>query len=94
MKKAGGRAGSRGNAADLGGRRTGYVLFLAVAASAARGRSQVTFTCVCQVMPVLHLMKAAPGVSKILLSIVYLWTGRGSEINNGASTIAVRPFRT
>src|SRR5450432_2704122 len=28
--------------------------------------------------------------SKILLSIVYLWTGRGPEINNGASAASGR----
>jgi len=30
--------------------------------------------------------------SKIYVSIVYLWTERGPEINNGASAAAVRPF--
>src|SRR5216684_6720895 len=29
--------------------------------------------------------------SKIFLSIVYLWTGRGPEINNGISASAIRP---
>src|SRR5258708_35837580 len=30
--------------------------------------------------------------SKIFLSIVYLWTRRGPEINNGASITAAGPF--
>jgi hypothetical protein len=36
---------------------------------------------------------AASRQSKIFLSIVYLWTGRGPEINNGTST-ACRPQST
>jgi hypothetical protein len=45
--------------------RTGHVLFLTVALSAARDRSLRAFTGVCQVMPVLHLMKPSACASKI-----------------------------
>src|ERR1039457_526884 len=41
-------------------------------------------------MPVVHSMNRLSPRSKILLSIVYLWTGRGPEIDNGASTTAAR----
>lgn len=48
-------------------------------------------------VPNCHLVQRNIGAgtkrSKIFLSIVYLWTGRGPEINNGASAPRSRPLR-
>jgi len=43
-------------------------------------------------MLVLHQMKPQRLTSKIYISIVYLWTGRGPEINNGGQRRPVWPF--
>jgi hypothetical protein len=43
-----------------------------------------------EVVRVLHQMKPSASRSKIFLSIVYLWTGPGPEINNGNGTASRR----